>query len=401
MKQNVLVLFDIDGTLTTPRGKATNEMLDKIKELRNHVYVGVVGGSDLIKQEEQLGRDILTMFDYSFPENGLIAYKEGIQIHKNSIVEYLGEDKYKKIVNYILKYISECNIPIKRGTFIELRTGLINVSLIGRNCSLFERNEYEKYDVQYSIRKNLINKLKYHFDEYNLRYSIGGQISFDVFPFGWDKTYCLQHIEDMNFMEIHFFGDKTKEGENDYEIYNDERVIGHHVDSPNDTIQYIKKMLLELNKNKIDICKDEEDKEEVKEKDELNISGEKQYLICEDDQGNVYKITQENWDQFRMFASGITTLCPNCKVNELEYDYCNMKDCEGCEKSVCINCVALTGCQTTWGICKKCFDYKCEICEKEVLDRSQNMCYLVDDEPSPKCEECIKKKESETSKVNN
>lgn len=28
-----------------------------------------------------------------------------------------------------------------------------------------------------------------------------------VFPQGWDKTYCLRYLED--FQEIHFFGDKT------------------------------------------------------------------------------------------------------------------------------------------------------------------------------------------------
>ena len=55
--------------------------------------------------------------------------------------------------------------------------------------------------------------LKQMFADYNLTYSIGGQISFDVFPTGWDKTYCLRHVEDEGFEEIHFFGDKT------YQVY--------------------------------------------------------------------------------------------------------------------------------------------------------------------------------------
>ena len=46
----------------------------------------------------------------------------------------------------------------------------------------------------------------------NLCYSIGGQISFDVFPKGWDKTFCLTHIGEKEFDEIHFFGDKTFPG---------------------------------------------------------------------------------------------------------------------------------------------------------------------------------------------
>ena len=40
---------------------------------------------------------------------------------------------------------------------------------------------------------------------------IGGQISFDVFPIGWDKTFCLQFVEKEGYKEIHFFGDKTHE----------------------------------------------------------------------------------------------------------------------------------------------------------------------------------------------
>ena len=51
----------------------------------------------------------------------------------------------------------------------------------------------------------------------NLIYSIGGQISFDVFPSGWDKTYCLKYLKEYD--EIYFFGDKTWKGGNDYELY--------------------------------------------------------------------------------------------------------------------------------------------------------------------------------------
>lgn len=249
MKQNILVLFDIDGTLTPPRANASEDILNMIHELRQHVYVGVVGGSDLAKQEEQLNhlkkyKSVLDMFDYNFPENGLVAYKNGIKMHSNSMVEHISEDKYKEFINYVLKYISDCDVPIKRGTFVELRTGLVNISVIGRSCTLLERIDYEKYDIEHGIRKKFIEELQRRFHHLNLRYSIGGQISFDVFPNGWDKTYCLNHIKDMNFKEIHFFGDKTKEGGNDYEIYNDKRVIGHHVDSPSDTLSYIKQNIM-------------------------------------------------------------------------------------------------------------------------------------------------------------
>ena len=61
----------------------------------------------------------------------------------------------------------------------------------------------------HGIRATFIKVLKEKFTDYGLTFSISGQISFDVFPTGWDKTYCLQHIEDEGFKEIHFFSDKT------------------------------------------------------------------------------------------------------------------------------------------------------------------------------------------------
>jgi hypothetical protein len=33
------------------------------------------------------------------------------------------------------RYISDLDIPVMRGTFIEFRNGMLNVSPIGRNCS--------------------------------------------------------------------------------------------------------------------------------------------------------------------------------------------------------------------------------------------------------------------------
>lgn len=81
-----------------------------------------------------------------------------------------------------------------------------------------------------------------------IRYSIGGQISFDVFPTGWDKTYCLQHvakekeISGIEYTKIHFFGDKTYKGGNDYEIFEDPRTIGHAVENPEQTIKILKEL---------------------------------------------------------------------------------------------------------------------------------------------------------------
>ncbi|KDR67981.1 hypothetical protein GALMADRAFT_257526 [Galerina marginata CBS 339.88] len=242
-----LCLFDVDGTLTPARQAASPEMIETLRALRKKVAIGFVGGSDLVKITEQLqtGTDnILDEFDFAFAENGLTAYKLGKQLPSQSFINFVGEERYKPLVNFILHYIADLDIPIKRGTFVEFRRGMINVSPIGRNATIQERKEYEILDLKNGYRAALVQALKEKFPEYGLTYSIGGQISFDVFPNGWDKTYALGLVEDEQFEEIHFFGDKTYQGGNDYEIYTDARTVGHSVKSPADTIQIVKDLFL-------------------------------------------------------------------------------------------------------------------------------------------------------------
>ncbi|KAI4528771.1 eukaryotic phosphomannomutase [Schizophyllum commune Loenen D] len=246
--QKKLVLFDVDGTLTPARQGISPEMLAVLRDVRKKVVIGFVGGSDLVKITEQLqvpGIDVLSEWDYGFAENGLTAYKQGKQLPSQSFINWLGEDKYKPLVNFILHYLADLDIPIKRGTFVEFRNGMINVSPIGRNATIQERHDFEKYDKVHGVRAAFVKVLQEKFADLSLTFSIGGQISFDVFPTGWDKTYALRHVEDEQFEEIHFFGDKTYKGGNDHEIYEDPRTIGHSVTSPADTIRILKELFLQ------------------------------------------------------------------------------------------------------------------------------------------------------------
>ena len=58
------------------------------------------------------------------------------------------------------------------------------------------------------MRVKFVEALEKEFPDIGLKYSIGGQISFDVFPIGWDKTFCLGLLDLSKYKEIHFFGDK-------------------------------------------------------------------------------------------------------------------------------------------------------------------------------------------------
>ena len=152
---------------------------------------------------------------------------------------FFSEEKLQRFLNAILAYLSTLNIPIKRGTFIEFRRGMLNVSPIGRNCSYDERLAFYEFDKEHKVREKMIEHLKSLFPDLDLVYSIGGQISFDIFPRGWDKTFCLSRFEG-KYQHIHFFGDKTQPGGNDHEIFVSPKTIGHSVVDPDDTMRQVK-----------------------------------------------------------------------------------------------------------------------------------------------------------------
>ncbi|KAF6121102.1 phosphomannomutase 1 [Phyllostomus discolor] len=174
-KERVLCLFDVDGTLTPARQKIDPEVAAFLQKLRSRVQIGVVGGSDYSKIAEQLGEgdEVIEKFDYVFAENGTVQYKHGRLLSKQK-----------------------------------------------------ER-----------IREKFVEALKTEFAGKGLRFSRGGMISFDVFPEGWDKRYCLDSLGQDSFDTIHFFGNETSPGGNDFEIYADPRTVGHSVVSPQDTVQ--------------------------------------------------------------------------------------------------------------------------------------------------------------------
>jgi phosphomannomutase len=185
--KKILALFDVDDTLTAPRKSVTPEMKEFIGQLRTKVTVGVVGGSDLVKQKEQLGNTIIQDVDYSFSENGLVAYKSGVLIGKEvrllsgitygqtcltccavcrrsipssvrrtskpwliSLLDTLQIWTFLSRGTFSGRLLSKTvvtTVSLHRGTFIEFRSGMLNISPIGRNCSQTERDEYEKFDL--------------------------------------------------------------------------------------------------------------------------------------------------------------------------------------------------------------------------------------------------------------
>jgi len=61
---------------------------------------------------------------------------------------------------------------------------------------------------------------------------------------GWDKTFCLRYLQADGYSDIHFYGDKTFEGGNDFEIYTSPLVKGHTTTGPEDTERQCRELFL-------------------------------------------------------------------------------------------------------------------------------------------------------------
>lgn len=263
---DTLILFDVDGTLAVPAQPAKESMIQLLAKLREEYAVGIVGAGDFEKQQMQLGGpDLRSRLDFVFSENGVHAFRGKSQLHCRSIAEHLGEarwDAFQKTLDEILAAEKEeaqrllrlavGNLDASlddRGTFLERRQCTVNVCPIGRTPSLSkeQRAAFDALDRESGMRARVLTRLREQFGpdtEYQLVFSIGGQIGIDVCPLGWDKTFCLQFVDAQEFGTIHFFGDKTEEGGGDYEIYINHRTVGHAVESPEDTIKQVEALFL-------------------------------------------------------------------------------------------------------------------------------------------------------------
>ncbi|XP_069907604.1 phosphomannomutase 1 isoform X2 [Oryctolagus cuniculus] len=174
-RERILCLFDVDGTLTPARQKIDPEVAAFLQKLRSRVQIGVVGGSDYSKIAEQLGDgdEVIQKFDYVFAENGTVQYKHGRLLSKQTIQNHLGEELLQDLINFCLSYMALLRLPKKRGTFIEFRNGMLNISPIGRSCTLEERIEFSELDKKEKIREKFVEALKTEFAGKGLRFSRG------------------------------------------------------------------------------------------------------------------------------------------------------------------------------------------------------------------------------------
>jgi len=206
-----IFIFDIDGTLTPSRLRMTEEFakfFDKWSE-KNKYYL--VTGSDLDKTKEQLPIAYIDRAEAIFTCCGNQMWRDDELIYNNKFTP--PKDLIESLETKVLK----SEYPNRCGNHIEDRGSMVNFSVVGRDCTQEQREDYFEWDKRMGERNIMCMEIKGTYP--GIDAVVGGQISIDIYPKGNDKSQVLEHIEKRHETgEIIFIGDGIENGGNDYPL---------------------------------------------------------------------------------------------------------------------------------------------------------------------------------------
>ena len=232
-----LYIFDMDGTLTEPGQPMATDFSDVFYRWQQTHKSYIATGSGYDKVIRQIEPKVLNAFTgiYTSMGNELIA--GGKIIYQKEFIPpsllYEKLEEYRKNTAYPHKLYPN---------YIEKRMGMINFSVLGRNCPQNARFKYTSWDNTAKEREKIRTELTQLFPEYDI--AIGGTISLDITPKGCGKEQIASHLRKLHpDEEIIFIGDKTLPGGNDYKLAHalsllpKTRII--QVDSLNETLKFL------------------------------------------------------------------------------------------------------------------------------------------------------------------
>jgi hydroxymethylpyrimidine pyrophosphatase-like HAD family hydrolase len=296
--EKILILFDLDDTLT-PKGDPMKDfMYDKLDELKNDgrfnlAVLTTTGESNMMKQlKTESGQDAIPLFDYLMAENGLVVFKvtDGTakEIAKKTIIEEVLTDfripYFHSAQGFINEVIAEKgqglqeeaqNIARKQNKpdppsieeFLSQeqnpqqvlkKVAMFNFTPIGTNK---DRVGYDAYRAAFkelntgnAILEPLRQRLEKRWNQIHgrrsdapkLEFTVGGSTGVDASPPAWNKSYGYIYLKDvLSPKKVYFFGDNAiKPTGNDFKVC--EQVMNEQckfccfkVGGPRDTEQYL------------------------------------------------------------------------------------------------------------------------------------------------------------------
>jgi|TARA_B110000908_G_C10226565_1_gene438250 phosphomannomutase len=201
-------LFDVDGTLTPSRRGMNGEFRIWFCEFMSNNDVFLVTGSDYVKTVEQLGTIITENVQRVYGCSGNDTWQHGQNI-------YSSEWKLPDLArSFLTNCLYESKFKLRTGLHIEERPGMINFSVVGRNASMDERQQYVEYDEVNHERNKIAQAFNTMFPE--LTATAGGETGLDIYPTGKDKAQIIGDFSEYD--SLVFFGDRCDELGNDYTL---------------------------------------------------------------------------------------------------------------------------------------------------------------------------------------
>lgn len=215
-----LYLFDVDGVLCDTGCKISPEFQTWFIDWSKDKQYALVTGGKRTSTLEQVGSEIVRNAYMAFHCMGNHIFIDDREYKINQF-ELSDEER-----NWLNNFVRNSPYPFKFGNSIEIRTGSVNFSVIGRNADLEEKKKYASWDMINNERINLIKEFQKTFPHYQAY--IGGNASIDICLYGANKGTCIDHLGMNKQFDVEFFGDKCFEYGIDYPLYRN-RTNSHYI----------------------------------------------------------------------------------------------------------------------------------------------------------------------------
>lgn len=199
-------VFDVDGTLTDNKLAMDPEFKAFFLDWMKGKNVHLATGSKREQTIKQIGEDIWNQMDFCYHNLGNVIYKKGKLVSKNPW------EPSDELLETCRNIVETSMYPTKAGRHIVYKTGMLNVSTIGRDCTREQRLAYNKWDKKIKEREKICEMINKKFGD--VEATISGQISLDIIQRGKNKSRVRKDLDG----DIWFFADQTQPGGCDHAL---------------------------------------------------------------------------------------------------------------------------------------------------------------------------------------
>ena len=137
-----IFMFDVDGTLTPSRLRMTEDFAKFFDKWSSKNKYYLVTGSDLDKTKEQLPIAYIDRAEAIFTCCGNQMWRDDELIYDNKF------EVTNKLKNALEVMLMSSQYKYRYGNHIEDRGSMVNFSVVGRNCTQEQREEYYEWDKE-------------------------------------------------------------------------------------------------------------------------------------------------------------------------------------------------------------------------------------------------------------